>query len=216
MVIAADPAVEQIVATPGYDITRVEADGVSWFVAIGDTNVQPSFDVIVNGVIVDTLEAAVEAAAELEPSLAANPAAVELGVTDMTIVATVDNGADLSWSLGRNGPDLCLVTDAIEPTAGCSAAGDVVVFKPVVTPEQELTFVIVVDAPRCVDAIGVEGSIVDSSTSAGDGQHTYEVFAMRGTSEGWKLRLEVAGGVQFVDLPAVEGTAGFPAQLCDG
>ena len=56
VVIAADPTVEQIVETQGrYTITRLEADGVSWFVAIGDTNVQPSFDVIVNGVIVDTL-----------------------------------------------------------------------------------------------------------------------------------------------------------------
>ena len=217
VVIAADPTVEQIVETQGrYTITRLEAEGVSWFVAIGDTNVQPSFDVIVDGAVVDTLEAAVEAVADLEPSLASNPAAVELGVADMTIVATGDNGADLSWWLGRNGPDLCLVTDAVEPTAGCSAVGDVVVFKPVVTPEQELTFVIVVDAPRCVEAIGVEGSIVDSSTSAGDGQHNYEVFATPGISEGWKLRLGVAGGVQFVDLPAVEGTAGFPAQLCDG
>ena len=217
VVIAADPTVEQIVETQGrYTITRLEADGVSWFVAIGDTNVQPSFDVIVNGVVVDTLEAAVEAAAELEPPLAANPAAVELGVADMTIVATGDNGADLSWWLGRNGPDLCVVTDALEPTAGCSAAGDIVVFRPLATSEQELTFVIVVDAPRCVDAIGIEGSVVDSSTSAGDGQHTYEIFATPGTSEGWRLRFEVAGGVQFVDLPAVEGSAAFPAQLCDG
>ena len=216
VVIVADPAVEQIVETRGgYDITRVEADGVSWFVAIGDAAVQPSFDVIVNGTIVDTLEAGIEAVGLIEPALAANPAAVELGIADMTVVAG-DGRAEFSWLLGLNGPDLCLVTDGAEPTARCNVAGDVIVFAPVVVPDGVQTFVVVVDAPSCVDAIRFEGSIVDFSANESNGQHTYDIFAITDGGRSRQLRLDVAERSELVELPAREGTADFPAQLCDG
>ena len=89
VVIVADPAVDDVVETTGsYTVDRVEAAGRSWFVAVGDTDVQPSFDVIVGGTVVETLEAGVEAVADFEPSISDNPAAVELGITDMDVVVS--------------------------------------------------------------------------------------------------------------------------------
>lgn len=68
IVIVADPTVDDVVEVDGrYTIERVDADGVSWFVVIGDTTVQPSFRVIVGGEVIATLEAAVEVPAE-EPA----------------------------------------------------------------------------------------------------------------------------------------------------
>jgi hypothetical protein len=216
VVIAADPAVEQVIATPGYDITRVEADGLSWFVAIGDPNIQPSFDVIVDGTVVATLEAAVEAVVDMEPSLASNPAATELGIADMTILAADDTGAGFSWWLGSIGPDLCLVTDGANPTARCSTTGDIVAFAPVAAPDNELTFVVVVDAPSCVAGISFDGPTVEFSAGAADELHTYEIFGIIDNSDTAKLRFEGGGASQPVDLPGFEGTATFPPQLCNG
>ncbi len=218
VLIVADPAVDDVVDTTGsYTIDRVEAAGRSWFVAIGDTDVQPSFDVIVDGSVVDTLEAGVDEPAVVETSVADNPAAVELGIADMDLIASQHDPAELlSWSLGRNGDDLCVVTDGEAPTATCSRSADVVVFRPVPRSADQITFVVVTDPPACIDEISIDGRTVGSVAHVGDENHAYQVLLVAGESDGWVLRLVSSGGSHLVDLPSVEGTADFPAPLCEG
>ena len=218
VVIVADPAVDDIIETTGsYAIDRVEAAGNSWFVAIGDTDVQPSFDVIVDGAVVDTLEAGVEAVAETQPSLSDNPAATELGITDMDVITSQGSASGLSWSLGRNGDDLCVVTHGEEPAASCSRSADIVVFPPVPGPSDQMTTVVVTDPPACVDSFGIDGQTIESVATAGDERNSYQVLVVAGESDGWVLRLDSSTGSvgsHLVDLPPVEGIAGFPATLC--
>ena len=217
VLIVADPTVEDVVETTGsYTIDRFEAAGRSWFVAIGDTDVQPSFEVIVDGSVVDVLEAGVEAIAEVEPSIADNPAAVELGIADMDVVVSQRDPAELSWSMGRSGDDLCVVTDGEEPTANCSRPADVVVFRPVPGSADQFTFVVVTDPPACVDAIGIDGHAIESVAHAADETGSYQVLTVIGESDGWVLRLGSGDSGDIVDLPSVEGTADFPAGLCEG
>lgn len=217
VLIVADPTIDDVVETTGsYSIHRVEAAGRSWFVAIGDTDVQPSFDVIVDGSVVETLEAGVEAVADFEPSISDNPAAVELGITDMDVVVSQQDPAELSWSIGRSGNDLCVVTGGEEPTASCSPPADVVVFRPVPGPSVQLTFVVVSDPPPCVGEIGIDGHTIESVAHAGDETGSYQVLTVIGESDGWELRLGSGDSGDVVDLPSIEGTADFPAGLCEG
>jgi hypothetical protein len=221
VVIAADPSVDDVVETHGgaYTVERVEADGISWFVAIGDTTVQPSFDVIVDGVVVDTVEAAVEEAAEVAPALQEVTAAVELGVADMNIAA-FGNVDGRDWWIGERGPDLCLVTadplataDPSE-TAFCSVEGDLTVFRPVAIDGGEQTFVVVRDLPTCVEAVALD---VDGAASVGGGNtidHRYEIWSVPGVAAGWNLLATVAGGEAATPLADVEGTTDWPADLC--
>lgn len=217
VVIAADPAVEDVVETHGaYTVDRVEADGISWFVAIGDTTVQPSFDVIVDGVVVDTIEAAVDATAEpaaVENGPLDNPAAIDLGVAGMDVILADNTDPELTWWLGRMADDLCLVTDGTEPSANCVPASDIAVFRPVTTSTGVLTFVVVTDTPPCVTP-EVVGAPVDATTSVGDQFHAYEVFTVVGESDGLTLDLPGGAAPQTVELPAVEGTADFPRLTC--
>ena len=216
VVIAADPSVEDVVETNGaYTVSRVEADGISWFVAIGDTTVQPSFDVIVDGIVVGSVEAAVETATVIEDGLVENPAAIELGVAGMDVIVADNSDPDVSWWLGRMADDLCLVTDGAEPSANCVPASDIAVFRPVTTSTGVLTFVIVTDTPPCFTP-NIVGAPVDVTTNAGDQFHAYEVFTVVGESGGWTLNLEGGGASQAVELPAVEGTTDFPPLSCDG
>ena len=217
VVIVADPAIDDVVETTGsYTIHRVEAAGRSWFVAIGDTDVQPSFDVIVGGTVVETLEAGVEAVADSEPSISDNPAAVELGITDMDVVVSQHDPGELSWSMGRSGDDLCVVTDGEEPTANCSPVADVVVFRPVSGPSDQITFVVITDPPACVDAIGIDGHTIESVAHASAETGSYQVLTVIGESDGWVLQLGDGDGGTSVDLPSIEGTADLPAGLCEG
>ncbi len=217
VVIVADPAVDEVVETTGsYTIDRIEADGRSWFVAIGDTDVQPSFDVIVGESVVDTLEAGVDAAADVQFSVGDNPAAIELGIADMDVIVSQLDPAEVSWSVGRNGDDLCVVTDGEEPTATCSRSADVVVFRPVPGPSDQITFVVVTDPPACIDGIGIDSQTIESVAHAGAEDHSYQVLTVAGESDGWVLRLDSSAGSHVVDLPSVEGTADFPSPLCEG
>ncbi len=220
VVIAADPAVEAVVETQGaYTIDRIEADGLSWFVAIGDASVQPSFDVIVDGIVVDTVEAAVEEAAEMaaevESGLVDNPAAIELGVTGMDVMVADNSDPDVSWWLGRMADDLCLVTDGAEPSANCVPVSDIVVFRPVTASTGVVTFVVLTDTPPCFTP-GIVGAPVDGTTSAGDEFHAYEVFRVAGESDGWTLELDGGSAPRTIELPAVEGAADFPPLSCEG
>ncbi len=217
VVIVADPAVDDIIEPTGsYTIHRVEAAGNSWFVAIGDTDVQPSFEVIVAGAVVETLEAGVEAIAEFEPSVVDNPAATELGITDMDVITSQGSASGLAWSLGRNGDDLCVVTDGEEPAARCSRSADIVVFPPVPGPSDQMTFVVLTDPPACVDEAGIDGQTIESVANAGDERNSYQVVVVAGESDGWVMRLGSSADSLLVDLPSVEGTADFPAGLCEG
>ena len=217
VLIVADPSVDDVVETTGsYTIHRVDAAGRSWFVAIGDTDVQPSFDVIVGGTVVETLEAGVEAVAVVETSVADNPAAVELGIADMDVLVSQRDPAELSWSLGRNGDDLCVVTDGEAPTATCSRSADVVVFRPVPRSSDQLTFVVVTDPPECIDEISIDGRTIESVAHAGDEVSSYQVLLVAGESDGWVLRLDTDAGSDLIDLPSFDGTADFPAPLCEG
>jgi hypothetical protein len=216
VVIAADPLVEQVVESTGsWMIARVVADGVAWFVAIGDPAVQPSFDVIVGGEVVTTLEAAVQPTVEMAPTLEGNAAAVAAGVQGMEIAlsGSADEGVD--WWLGRMGDDLCLVTGGAVESAHCSPPADVTVF-PGVTPAQsgELSFVVLQDLPPCVEGYELEG--VDALIVGSDrvDQRRYDVVVGYGTSDGWRLRLDASDGQTFVGLPQSDGTATWPEITC--
>lgn len=214
VVIVADPVVEQVIETSGgYVVERVDADGLSWFVAVGPTTVQPRFDVIVDGDLVATLEAAVEGTAEPLPPLEELSAAVELGLTELEVlVSGVDD--DLTWWLGHDGEALCLVTTAGAETAGCSVESDLTPFAPVATGAGERTFVVVRDVPSCVDAIALDVDGAASVAGVESSGRTYDVWSAPGDGVRWQFEVVVAGSTDRVDVPATGGP--WPADLCAG
>lgn len=215
VLIAADPVVDDVVEVEGrYTIDRVEADGLSWFVAIGDPAVQPSFEVIVDGEVVDTVEVAVAAQETFEPSFSDIPAAVELGIESMDIVFLDQTDPEFPRWIGRMGDDLCLVSGGAESTAACVAQTDITVFDAVPGSEEPLTFVVALDPPGCVVGLEVPGETY-VSTNAGNADHDDLIVAIGSPSDPWQLGLVLDGAVERVDLPPTGGSAPYPPGLCE-
>lgn len=224
VVIVADPAVEEIIETSGtYVVERVEADGASWFVAIGDTNTQPTFEVIVDGAVVAELGAAVEASADEVSVLTENSAAVELGIDGMEIAVFGGQDSDFSFWIGRNESDLCLVTGGVAESAACVLAEDVVVFPPTASPSGDVTLVVARDVPDCVESSALEvgesapeNPGVGFAGGGGDEQHGYDYWGAFGEATDWTLRLDAGLPTEIVvDLPAGGSGVPYPAGICD-
>ncbi|NNE11724.1 MAG: hypothetical protein HKN41_05695 [Ilumatobacter sp.] len=214
VVIAADPSIDDIVEVEGrYEVYRVDADGLSWFVAIGDASVQPMFDVIVDGEVVDTLEAGVEERAVEDDGILDVPAAVEMGIETMEVVFSDQTDSGFPRWIGRMGDDLCLVSGGAESTATCVAQADITVFDPIAGTEGPLTYVVALDPPDCVVDLEVPGESY-LSTNAGNADHDYLIVALPSPSDEWQLRLMLDSSVEPVRLPATEGSADYPADLC--
>ena len=97
VLIAADPEVTAIVDPTGvWTVTDVPIDDVTYWVAIGPSEVQPSFDVVVDDDVVDTLEAA--------------SAMVEEEATDTLVgeAAGEMDGHAYRWTLTERAGGLCL------------------------------------------------------------------------------------------------------------
>lgn len=218
VVIAADPAVTEVVETTGtWDVHRVDADGIAWIVAIGRTDVQPTFDVVVDGSVVATLEAAVVEMAEdsfpVPDGDAQASSEVRSRMTD--VLSNTDDDA-FQWWFGTDGDRLCLAVDGISPSGTCSPSGDVTVLPTVWSPEGEVTFVVLRDVPECIESVSLDGATVDFIARGADGAHRYEVIAAFGPSAGWTVRLAGNGGTAEIDAPSPEGAADWSPFLCDG
>ena len=210
-------------STGTYRVERVDAVGVSWFVAIGPADATPQFQVLRDGAVVGTVEPGVPAETPEtaptpgpDPALADNPSARELGVTDMDVVFRGgDDRLDL-W-LGTIGDRVCLVADGAAVSASCRQVSDVMVFRTDDTPEDDTIVVVLRDLPACIAGTGLSGPNVGGQGSAGDGEHTYEVAWANEPIADWTLEVvEANGAPRVLELPddVTEGSGDFPVDLC--
>lgn len=224
-VIVADADTDEVSdATGSYRIERVDAVGLSWFVAVGPGDATPIFHVLRDGAIVGTVELGVPAAESSgavstggpDPALADNPSAVELGVEDMQVVLRDGAGRIDLW-LGTLDGDVCLVTDGAAVSAACRVASDVMVFRTDDTAEDDTLVVVLRDLPECIVGTGLSGPNVGGQASAGDGAHTYEVMWADEPLTAWTVDLvDRTGVVRELDLPdgLTEVSGDFPTDLC--
>lgn len=230
VLMAAAPDVEAIrLAAGSGTIESFEADAITWFVWIGPSTQlapenQPSFDVIVDGALVDTLEAGAEgmpvgiASDDPVGFVAANPSARSLGIVERFEPWISGSEAGAEFVLGRVDGDLCLVTDGAAPSAACHPLDDVVVFAPTETGEGiDVSHVFVTDqTPGCMDVMGIAVDTIPTSTTHWLPDRNLELIAVPGTSQGWQLFLQnpSTGNDVAVDLPEVHGAMSWPADLC--
>lgn len=223
VLIVADRAVESVMETTNQaPLDRIDApDGNTYWVYVGPPDVQPSFDVIVGGELVDTLEAGVEAEAEgitvaESIDVAANPSAQAMGIVDdFEIIGTGGELEDVQWAVGTVAGDLCLITDGEAVTAGCQPFADIVVFQPTqLTDGSDLTFIVATDPPPCLEVRGLSAVTSISTSVFSTREGDTHVLAASGVAEGWRLLLADGTADVWVDLPDIGGGVAWPSDAC--
>ncbi len=212
VLIAADPVVGDVVEVEGrYTIERVDADGIAWYVAIGDRDIRPTFDVIVDGAVVTTLEAAVEATAE--GAMPTTDAVRELGLDSMEPLFASFDDPELIWWFGEHEGRACVVTDGAAAEATCVAPDDVMVFPTVSLPDGARTIVVLRDAPTCATArVAVED--LQAISEVATDEHVYSFWMVPRKPAGMFVELTGDGARQTFPLPQPGDTASWPGDTC--
>ncbi len=222
VVIVAGADVDEIVVAGDDYVTFAGGrdSGEQFFVAVGPSNVQPRFDVIVDGEVVATLEAGVEELSAGEEAfaldVASNPSAQASGIADLDVIANLGDDR-VPVAFGTKGNDLCIVTFGEAVSAGCAPANDFVVFGPVQLEDGTSRTHVVLDISTipCIDtSIGVSfsGSVPWVGQTGGN---DWVVAAIEGPAEGINVEITTTSGTtEVVELPDIEGTGTWPADIC--
>ncbi len=197
-----------------------QPDGTSWWLWFGPADVDVTFDVIVNGQTVATLDAATQAeeigseVGGLEVDLSSNSAAQALGIVD-TFVPEIQAGTDSQLVVGTVDGDLCVVALADVDVASC-APGDIVVVKPFTTPTGAERTVVMMRLPCpavSLDNLSLVG-LVGAPDDFGATSETMAVLTTDRSVTDLQLVATVGGRAVRIDLPDVEGSADWPADIC--
>ena len=195
-------------------------DGTSWWLWFGPADVDVTFDVIVDGLTVATVDAAAPAEeigselGGLETDISSSSAAQALGIVD-TFVPEVQAGSDIDLVLGTVDGDLCVVALSGADMATC-APGDIVVVKPFEAPTGAERTVVMLRLPCegvSLDQLSLEG-LIGSPDEFGAASDTIALLATDRTVADLQIVATVGGQAVRVDLPDVEGSADWPIDIC--
>ena len=219
VLIVAASDVDTVTETSGVGtIEPVTADGLTWFVWVGPTEHQPRFDVVVDGTVTATLEAATETTGSpaVEPfDVSDNPSAGALGITEDFVTVLSNADGPLPWALGAVAGETCLVTGGDAVSAGCFADG-ITVVDPLDLPDGSIvTFIVTAGPEDCPIPSRYEGlSSVEGAAGSRDGSG-YAVEVTDGVAEGASIVvLDNTGAETTIGLPDVGGTVPWPTDLC--
>ncbi|TDT15290.1 hypothetical protein BDK89_0856 [Ilumatobacter fluminis] len=218
--IMADPSVATLSVDDSSRMTieRIEASGWVWFIAVTVDVAMPTFTAMSTdgeplGVVEPGVVAHDESAAPTpDPALADNPSATELGVDDMVVLTSGEDGGLAYW-FGIDDGQLCVVTDGNAVSAGCQQPGDIVVFPTRQLADGTRTFAVLTDLPGCVAGTTVRGDISSMGSVTDGAGPMYEFIVGTGATADWEFGLMIGPDTVVLDLPP-EGATSYPADLC--